>query len=80
MKPLDFEQEYLSERSNSLNGVLVEMRLYSEGDRLMFVLSRATEVLGDLSREPSANFVVMGPGVWDQMDKAMKGIKDDEQD
>jgi hypothetical protein len=80
MMPFDFEREYWSERSNSLNGVLVEMRLYSEGDRLMFVLGRATEALADFSRECSANFVVMGPGVWDEMDRAMKGIQDDVQD
>ena len=78
--PFDFEREYWSERSNSLNGVLVEMRLYSERDRLMFVLGRATEALADFSRESSANFMIMGPGVWDEMDRAMKGIQDDVQD
>jgi hypothetical protein len=60
----------------------VEMRLYPEGDRLVFVLGRATEALAEISRESScyADFVVAGPGVQAEVERMMGEIEEDETD
>lgn len=78
----EWDDQYVRERSNSKNGVLVEMRLYSEGDRLVFVLGRATEALAEISRESSgysgyADFVQTGPGVQGELEMMMGEIGED---
>jgi hypothetical protein len=40
-----WEKEYASERSNSPNGVLVEIRLYGQNDRSTWLVSRIYESL-----------------------------------
>lgn len=76
-----WEAEYLKERSNSPNGVLVEMRVYGENDRTGWLLSRISASLSALEKvSRNDSWIITSPSVSEEVDRMLKDLSFDEFD
>ena len=75
----EWEREYLKVRSNSANGVLVEMDLYGENDRSNWLIGKITKSLEAMDRSTrNNNWVIFSPGVAEQIDEMMRDLESEE--
>ena len=77
-----WEEEYARERSNSPNGVLVEICLYGQNDRSTWLVSRISESLSKLSKLGSGlekgEWTFHASGITDHIDEMMRDLEEQE--
>lgn len=74
-----WEAEYLKERSNSTNGVLVEMRIYGENDRTGWLLNRIGTSLAELQRVSGKDtWIITSPSVSEEVDRMLRELSYEE--
>lgn len=68
--------EYVSEKSNSETGVLVEMSLYPSGDRACWLVNKASQLLRSRQTDSvRTEWAVFGPAVRAEVDGMMEDLE-----